>query len=93
MESSSHGVLTPTDPTLQPPTDPIRLWKALDALLELGLSRDWIMSLSKLGVAGAHRMLSVFEQNGRKAVDSLLSPLEGVSEDTLGNWLDAIAGK
>jgi len=93
METSPYGAPTPGDPASHQPTDTIRLWKALDGLVGYGLSRDVILFMSKLGVAGVHRMLDVFEQEGREAVDGLLSSLEGVSEGTLRNWLDAIAGK
>jgi hypothetical protein len=93
METSPYGAPTPGDPIAHPSTDTIKLWKALDGLVELGLSKDVILFLSKLGVVGAHRMLDVFEREGRETVDGLLSPLEGVAEDTLRSWLDAIAGK
>jgi hypothetical protein len=93
METSPYGAPTPSDPASHPSTNTIQLWRALDGLVELGLSRDVILFLSKLGVAGVHRMLDVFEHEGREAVDGHLASLEGVAEDTLGNWLDAIAGK
>jgi hypothetical protein len=88
MDTSSYGAPTPSEAT-----DTIGLWKAVDALVELGMSRELIQILSKLGAAGVHRVLDVFEQGNRDAVDRLLGPIEGVSEDALGSWFDAIAGK
>jgi hypothetical protein len=93
METSPYEAPTPSDSASHQPTDTIQLWKALDTLVELGLSKDKILSLSKLGVAGTHTVLDVFEQDGREAVNGLVGPLEGVSEDTLHGWLKAIAGK
>jgi hypothetical protein len=93
MDTLSHGAPMPSEANSQHPTNTIGLWEAVDALVELGLSRELILSLSKLGAAGVHRVLDVFEQEGREAVDGLLSPIEGVSEDALGSWFDAIASK
>jgi hypothetical protein len=93
MDTSSYGAPTPSEANPQHPTDTIGLWKAVDALVERGMSRELIQILSKLGTAGVHRVLDVFEQKGRDVVDRLLGPIEGVSEDALGSWFDAIAGK
>jgi hypothetical protein len=93
METSPYWAPTPGSSASQQPTDAIPLFKALHALVEFGLTKERILALSKLGIAGAHTILDVFEQEGREAVDGLLSPLEGVAEDTLQDWLGAIAGK
>ncbi|KAF2684120.1 hypothetical protein K458DRAFT_37751 [Lentithecium fluviatile CBS 122367] len=93
METSPYGAQTPSDAASHQPTDHIQLYKAVDDLVKLGLSKEKILLLSKLGLAGIHAILDVFEGEGRQAVDGLLRPLEGVSDDVLRGWVDAIVDK
>lgn len=89
MEASPGGAPTPSDTSHSP--SPLQLFRSARALRNFGFSNDDILVLSKLGSAGAHRVVELYEHEGPEAAHKLLGSLEGAPEDTLREWLEEIA--
>jgi hypothetical protein len=58
-------------------------FRALKTLLQSGLEKEDITSVSKLGIEGIERLLKIWEREGREGMNSLLNPIKGVDSSLL----------
>lgn len=69
------------------------IFEALERLVNFDLSKHDILLMSRLGAVGVGKILDLFQNEGRSAVDQLVGSLEGHSENTLGSMIDVAASK
>ena len=67
--------------------------QALGRLVDAELSKDEILSISRLGIAGVGRILDIFQHEDRSTVNHLLGSLEDRDENTLGTLIDVMTSK
>jgi hypothetical protein len=58
-------------------------YRALETLLQSGLEKEDINSVSKLGIEGIERLLKIWEREGREGMNSLLNPIKGLDSSLL----------
>jgi hypothetical protein len=58
-------------------------YRALETLLQSGLEKEDITSVSRLGIAGIERLLKIWEREGREGMNSLLNPIKGLDSSLL----------
>ena len=86
----------PPTPYAASPSNPAPLEDTIQALRRLvnsDLSKDEILLMSKLSAVFISKVVDVFRNEDRSAVDQLIASLEGHPESTLGILIDGVASK